>query len=144
MHLHSNMVAPTMFTPTTIIPTTVGLATITTTSFSHLNANDVEVRSKCWWTLKTSKANMNVNLNPNWKSRETLSWEFFVKDIPCFHVFLKMLQLMLLRSSSCNNSLFFFEHQWWQQTMAMFFQSVVGVTMMAKKKENFEKKKKNP
>jgi hypothetical protein len=74
MHLHSNNARTN-----NIIPTTVGLATITAASSSHLNANDVEVGSKSWWTLKTSKANMNVNLNPNWKSRETLSVEFFCK-----------------------------------------------------------------
>jgi hypothetical protein len=85
---------------------------IVVTSSSCLNVDDIEAKPKHWWTWKTCKANMNINLIPNWEFEETLNAKKYVKDIPCFCVFLKILHLVLLRSSSCSNSLFFFEHRW--------------------------------
>ncbi len=135
MYLHPNTIVLIMFTTTTlfqqqsgqqhcstnsrsnntvlpiVIPIMIGLTTIVVISFNRLNIDDIEVESKHWWTLKTCKANMNINLIPNWKYKETLNVKKYVEDIHCLGVFSKMLHLLLLRFSSCSNSLFFFEHR---------------------------------
>jgi len=55
------------------MPTTIGLITIDVTSSSCSNLDDIEAKSKHWWTWKTCKENMNINLIPNWEFEETLS-----------------------------------------------------------------------